>query len=255
MGIMFRSLLFLLALTALGAAVMYATVHGSLPPLDGKRAVAGPASEVAIERDALGATTIIGRTPERRGVRDGLCARAGSVFPDGPWAAMSAGRLAELCRRCGPRSRTCATADIASPAWQPTCWRPRTRGTCGAGVLYAWRKRGPRFLARAPLRIPAAAAGATAVACPGQPDGRLQHVPATQRQRCKRPIVSAACSASRLPPSLLRYVYSVAPVWEAPIDGLVMASATMPTPDEFDLRRYAQSHEQLAAIARTAHHV
>ena len=40
-----------------------------------------------------------------------------------------------------------------------------------------------------------------------------------------------------LPADVFRYVYSVAPAWEAPIDGVVMAAAPMPSPEVLDLRR------------------
>ena len=68
---------------------------------------------------------------------------------------------------------------------------------------------------------------------------------ATDRQR--------GLLAARLPPVLLRYLYSVAPVWEAPIDGIVTAAATMPTPEEFDLRHYRQDAALLSGVCRHPH--
>ena len=60
--------------------------------------------------------------------------------------------------------------------------------------------------------------------------------------------------AATLPPAVLHYVYSVAPVWEAPIDGNVAPSAPMPTAAEFDLRRYAR-HAGKACGPRAHAHV
>jgi penicillin amidase len=54
--------------------------------------------------------------------------------------------------------------------------------------------------------------------------------------------------ATSLPAEVFRYVYSVAPVWEAPIDGVVMAAAPMPAAAIFDLRRYEAEAAQLAAL-------
>ena len=74
MRIMIRSLLFLLALAALGAAVVM-PLRGSLPAIDGQVAASGPTAPVTIERDALGVLTIIGRAAPTSPTRPAMCTR------------------------------------------------------------------------------------------------------------------------------------------------------------------------------------
>jgi penicillin amidase len=57
--------------------------------------------------------------------------------------------------------------------------------------------------------------------------------------------------AARLPAAVFRYIYSVAPVWEAPIDDVVMAAAPMPGPADLDLRGLAAQPEKMAALRQT----
>ena len=113
-----------LALTALGAAVVYATVHGSLPPLDGKRAVAGPTGEVAIERDALGVVTIIGRSRTDVAFATGFAHAQDRFFQMDLGRRMAAGRLSELFGDAALDTDVRNPSPSASPPWPPTCSSP-----------------------------------------------------------------------------------------------------------------------------------
>ena len=252
MRIMFRSLLFLLALTALGAAVVYSAVRGSLPPLDGKRAVAGPTGEVAIERDALGVVTIIGRSRTDVAFATGFAHAQDRYFQMDLGRRMAAGRLSELFGDAAfdtdVRNRRHRFAAVAADVFAALA--PAERAVLEAyatGVnagLASLRVRPFEYLllrqAPEPWRAQDSLMAVFAM--------YLQlndSEAATDRQR--------GLLAARLPPGLLRYVYSVAPVWEAPIDGIVTAAATMPTPEEFDLRHYRHRRSAAGGVCRHPH--
>ena len=57
-----RVLLIVLALVVVGAAVLWWAVRGSLPALDGERALAGVSAPVTVARDANGVPTVKGTT-------------------------------------------------------------------------------------------------------------------------------------------------------------------------------------------------
>ena len=158
MRIMFRSLLFLLALTALGAAVVYSTVHGSLPPLDGKRVVAGPTSEVAIERDALGVVTIIGRSRTDVAFATGFAHAQDRFFQMDLGRRMAAGRLSELFGDAAfdtdVRNRRHRFAVVAAEVRLP-----RARRASGSRSLCNRSERRSRIPASPPVRVSVAAAG------------------------------------------------------------------------------------------------
>ena len=96
MKLLLRSLLVLAVLMVLAVGGAYLAVRGSLPILDGRVATAGLGADVLIERDALGATTITGRTRNDVAFATGYAHAQDRYFQMDLGRRMSAGRLAEL---------------------------------------------------------------------------------------------------------------------------------------------------------------
>ena len=84
----------LAALLVLGA--LYLTLRASLPPLDGERVVAGVAATVAIERDALGVTTVTAASRTDLAFATGFAHGQDRFFQMDLARRLAAGELSEL---------------------------------------------------------------------------------------------------------------------------------------------------------------
>ena len=227
MKIISRVLLGLIALLLVGVAVAYLAVRGSLPVIDGERSVAGLEGETVIERDALGAVTITGHSRDDVAYATGFVHAQDRFFQMDLSRRMSGGRLSELVGDAAmdmdARQRIHRFHDVAERVYAQLAPAEKTlldayaRGV-NAG-LESLRVRPFEYLL---LRQRPE---------PWRPQDCLLVVYAMYLQ-----LNDAEASADRqrgllaaaLPPDVFRFVYSVAPVWEAPIDGVVMAAAPMP---------------------------
>jgi penicillin G amidase len=243
-----RLLIALIALAALLAVAAYVLVRGSLPQLDGEVAAAGLGGDVVIERDAYGAVTITG------GERNDVAYATGYVHAQDRWfqmdlaRRMAAGRLAEL---------------VGDAALDTDVKHRRHRFEVVAAEVYAALAPAGRSLLESYAR--GANAGLDDLGVRPYEYLLLRARPEPWHAIDSLLVVFAmylqlndaeasadrqrALLAATLPPEVLSYVYSVAPEWEAPIDGAVTAAAPMPSPETLDLRRYADAARQLEAAS------
>jgi penicillin amidase len=250
MRLLKRLLLGLLVLALLVCGGLYFAVRGSLPPLDGQRVVAGPGSPVSIERDALGVVTITAATRDDAAFATGFVHAQDRYFQMDLARRMSAGRLAELfgdkaldndARNRLHRFSTVAAAVLAelTPA-QEALLEAYARGVNQG--LASLRVRPFEYLLLRQKPQPWQARDSLLVVFSMYLQLNDSEA-AADRQR--------GFLAATLPAAVFRYVYSVAPAWEAPIDGVVMAAASMPGAEDLDLRRLAAQPDQLAALRHT----
>ena len=248
MRILSRILLGVAVLVLVAAGCAYFAVRGSLPTIDGEQSAPGLAADAVIERDVLGAVTITGRTRDDVAFATGFAHAQDRFFQMDLARRMSAGRLAELvgdaALQTDARNRAHRFARVADQVF--AALPPANKGVLESyarGVnagLDSLRVRPFEYLLlrQGPERW--------------RPQDSLLVVftmylqlndseASADRQR--------GLLAATLPAEVFRYVYSVAPAWEAPIDGVVMAAAPMPDPSVFDLRRYGAEAERVAALA------
>ena len=251
MKIISRVLLGLIALLLVGVAVAYLAVRGSLPVIDGERSVAGLEGETVVERDAVGAVTITGHSRDDVAYATGFVHAQDRFFQMDLSRRMSGGRLSELVGDAAmdmdARQRIHRFHDVAERVYvqlapaEKTLLDAYARGV-NAG-LESLRVRPFEYLL---LRQRPE---------PWRPQDCLLVVYAMYLQ-----LNDAEASADRqrgllaaaLPPDVFRFVYSMAPVWEAPIDGVVMAAAPMPAPESLDLRQLQGEFGKLAALRSPA---
>jgi penicillin G amidase len=243
-------LLGLLVLVLLVSGVLYVTVRGSLPPLDGSRVTAGTAAPVTIERDAVGAVTITGQSRADVAFATGFAHAQDRYFQMDLARRMASGRLAELFGDVALDTdvkhrlhRFTAVADAVFADLEPeerAVLEAYARGVNEG--LASLRARPFEYLLLRQAPAPWRAQDSLLVVFTMYLQLNDSDASA-DRQR--------GLLASTLPPSVFRYVYSVAPVWEAPIDGVVMAAAPMPEPGEMDLRTLQSRLATIAALRDT----
>lgn len=248
MRILVRILAASAVLLLLAAGAVYLAIRGSLPTIDGERAAAGLGADTVIERDALGAVTITGRTRDDVAFATGFAHAQDRFFQMDLARRMAAGRLAELvgdaALETDRRNRAHGFTHVATrvfaalPAGHKSLLESYARGV-NAGLDSLGVRPFEYLLLRQGLE-------------PWRPEDSLLVVftmylqlndseASADRQR--------GLLAASLPPEVFRYVYSVAPAWEAPIDGVVMAAAPMPGAEVLDLRRYGADAAKLASLA------
>jgi penicillin amidase len=246
MRLLTRALLALALLLALAVAALYLAVRGSLPPLDGERAAAGLAADAVIERDAFGAVTITGQSRDDVAYATGFAHAQDRFFQMDLARRMSSGRLAELfgdvALDTDARHRVHRFTSVARevlrqlPAEQGSLLAAYAAGV-NAGLASVRVRPFEYLLLRQRPEM-------------WQVEDSLLVVFSMYLQ-----LNDAEASADRqrgllqrsLPSDVFRFVYSVAPVWEAPIDGVVMDAAPMPSPEVFDLRRHEAEFRRVAA--------
>jgi len=251
MRIISRVLLGLITFLLLSVAVAYLAVRGSLPVIDGERPAAGLDGETVIERDAVGAVTITGHSRDDVAYATGFVHAQDRFFQMDLSRRMSGGRLSELVGDAAmdmdARQRIHRFKDVAERVYvqlapaEKSLLNAYARGV-NAG-LDSLRVRPFEYLL---LRQRPES---------WRPQDSLLVVYAMYLQ-----LNDAEASADRqrgllaavLPPDVFRFVYSVAPVWEAPIDGVVMAAAPMPAPESFDLRQMQGEFGKLASLRSPA---
>jgi len=251
MRIIYRVLLGLITFLLLSVAVAYLAVRGSLPVIDGERPAAGLDGETVIERDAVGAVTITGHSRDDVAYATGFVHAQDRFFQMDLSRRMSGGRLSELVGDAAmdmdARQRIHRFKDVAERVYvqlapaEKSLLNAYARGV-NAG-LDSLRVRPFEYLL---LRQRPES---------WRPQDSLLVVYAMYLQ-----LNDAEASADRqrgllaavLPPDVFRFVYSVAPVWEAPIDGVVMAAAPMPAPESFDLRQMQGEFGKLASLRSPA---
>jgi penicillin G amidase len=247
MRIISRVLLGLVALLLVSVAALYLAVRGSLPVIDGQRSAAGLEGETVIERDALGAVTVTGHSRADVAFATGFVHAQDRFFQMDLARRMSGGRLSEL---------------VGDAAMDLDAARRFHRFHDVAERVYARLAPVERSLLDAYARGVNAGLDSLRVRPfeylllrqrpePWRPQDCLLVVYAMYLQ-----LNDAEGSADRqrgllaaaLPPEVFRFVYSVAPAWEAPIDGVVMAAAPVPAPAAFDLRQLRGEFGKLAAL-------
>ena len=251
MRIISRVLLGLITFLLLSVAVAFLAVRGSLPVIDGERPAAGLDGETVIERDAVGAVTITGHSRDDVAYATGFVHAQDRFFQMDLSRRMSGGRLSELVGDAAmdmdARQRIHRFKDVAERVYvqlapaEKSLLNAYARGV-NAG-LDSLRVRPFEYLL---LRQRPES---------WRPQDSLLVVYAMYLQ-----LNDAEASADRqrgllaavLPPDVFRFVYSVAPVWEAPIDGVVMAAAPMPAPESFDLRQMQGEFGKLASLRSPA---
>jgi len=243
------SALMLLAVAVASAA--YLSVRGSLPQLDGALAATGLGAPVSIERDALGVATITGQSRADVAYATGFAHAQDRFFQMDLARRMSAGRLAEIfgdqALELDRRNSIHRFETVAAQVLErlPDAERA-VLAAYAAGVnagLDALRVRPFEYLLlrQRPQRWQARDSLLVVYTMFLQlNDSRAD----ADRQRG---MLQAA-----LPPEVFRFVYSVAPEWEAPVDGLVAAAAPMPGPESYDLRRFEAEFLDSKVAATTA---
>jgi penicillin G amidase len=235
------------AIVAAAIAAPLLALRGSLPTIEGRVAAPGLAAPVTVERDALGVPTITGTT------RNDVAYATGYVHAQDRYFQM------DLSRRV-PAGRL---AELVGDAALPTDRRNRLhRFEALAGRVYANLSESDRELLRAYAAGVNAGLDSLRVrpfeylllrSRPErwQPRDTVLVVYAMYLQlndsRAEADLRRDALRAS-LPPALFRFVNSVSPEWEAPIDGQVVAAAQMPGPDVYDLRAHAREFAASTAV-------
>jgi penicillin amidase len=223
----------LLGVLALLAA--YETVRASLPDLDDHVATAGLSADVTIERDRRGIPTIDAASRTDAAFATGFAHAQDRYFQMDLTRRMASGRLAELfgdvaleADRGHRRHRFAAVADAvlaALPAEHRAVLDAYTAGV-NAGLERLASRPFEYWLLRARPE-------------PWSPRDSLLVVFAMY---LKLNDADASLDLQRgliydaLPRALAEFVYSVAPEWEAPIDGQVAAAMPIPTVEQYDLR-------------------
>ena len=232
-----RILAALMLLAVAAAAAAYLSVRGSLPQLDGDLAAPGLGATTTIERDALGMVTITGTRRVDVAYATGYVHAQDRFFQMDLARRMSAGRLAEVFgdqaleldrRNSIHRFETVAAKVLERlPATERAVLEAYAEGVnAGLDALQVrpfeyllLRQRPQHWQARDSLLV-------VYTMFLQLNDSRAD----SDRQRG---LLQAA-----LPPGVFRFVYSVSPEWEAPVDGLVAAAAPMPGRESYDLRRF-----------------
>ena len=246
-----RRLLGSLLLIAIAVcAVAYLAVRSSLPRLDGAVPAPGLAAATTIERDALGVAVITGATRADVAYATGYAHAQDRYFQMDLTRRMSAGRLAEL------------VGDAALPADRRN--RIHRFEVLADALLESLP---PQH--RAVLEAYAAGVNAGLDGLRARPFEYLVLRQRPQPWRARDSLLAvytmylqlndSRADADRqrgllreaLPEPVFRFVYSVAPEWEAPIDGQVAAAAPPPDAGTYDLRRFAAEFDEprLAGIA------
>jgi penicillin amidase len=244
------SLATLVALLLAGAGGAYLAVRASLPQLDGTLATTELRQPVTIERDSLGIVTVTAPTRADIAFGLGVVHAQDRFFQMDLTRRMAAGRLAELfgdqaleTDRRNRLHRFSAVADRildTLPVEHGAVIDAYTAGVnTGLGSLRvrpfeylllraepeAWHPRDTLLCVFAMyLQLNDSRAGA-------------------DRQR--------ALIRDTVPPEVSRFIYSVAPEWEAPIDGLVMAAAAVPPAEVYDLQRFEDEFRSQQVAAQT----
>ena len=233
----------LLVSCALAAA--YLGVRGSLPDLDERIAARGLGHDVTIERDALGVPTITAASRADAAFALGFAHAQDRFFQMDLTRRLAGGRLAELfgdaaldTDRDHRRHRFAAVADEVLAAL-PAEHR-EVLDAYAAGVNAGLEHLAVRPIEYLVLRKPPE---------PWTPRDSLLVVFAMYLQLND---TDASLDRQRgllyntLPRALADFIYSVAPEWEAPIDGQVATPVPVPTLEQVDLR-----HRAIATIAPT----
>lgn len=238
-------------LLLLVAAILssFLVLRGSLPELDGEVKVVGPAASVTIERDALGVATVSGASRADVAFGTGFAHAQDRYFQMDLARRMSAGRLAELfgdaALALDRRNRIHRFEAIAEKVLERLPEAERTLlESYAAGVnagleslsvrpfeYLLLRQRPQAWQARDSLLV-------VYTMFLQLNDSRAD----ADRQR--------GLLRSILPDDVFRFVYSVSPEWEAPVDGLVAAAAPVPGPASYDLRRFGAEFRD-ARVAAT----
>lgn len=247
MKIIARVLLGLVTLVLVSVAVAYLAVRGSLPVIDGERAAAGLEGETVVERDAMGAVTITGHSREDVAYATGFVHAQDRFFQMDLSRRMSGGRLSELVGDAAmdmdARQRIHRFHDVAERVYaqlappEKSMLDAYARGV-NAG-LESLRVRPFEYLLLRQRPDPWRPQDCLLVVY----SMYLQLNDAEASADRQRGLLAAA-----LPPDVFRFVYSVAPVWEAPIDGVVMAAAPIPAPESLDLRQLQGEFSKLASL-------
>ena len=243
-----RSLLVLTAVALVTSAAVLFAVRGSLPPLEGVRSAAGLAADTVIERDAFGAVTIHGHSREDLAYATGYVHAQDRFFQMDLARRIAAGRLSELVGDAAfetdANSRLHRFASVTDAVFANLASSERAvleayAGGANAG-LASLRVRPFEYLLLRQRPEPWHARDSLLVVFAMYLDLNDSDA-SSDRQR--------GLLAATLPAEVFRYVYSVAPTWEAPIDGIVMAAEPMPGPEALDLRHFRKELEQVAASA------
>jgi penicillin amidase len=238
----------LLLLVAIGLAAWLA-LRGSLPRLDGEVTVAGPAAPVTIERDALGVVTVDGDNRADVAFGTGFVHAQDRYFQMDLARRMSAGRLAELLGDAAlPLDRRNRIHRFAAIADEVLGRLPEVERSLlesyASGVNAGLESLGVRPFEYLLLRQrpePWQARDSLLVVYTMFLQLNDSRADADRQRGLLRSI---------LPDDVFRFVYSVSPEWEAPIDGLVAAAAPVPDPASYDLRRFGEEFRD-AQVAAT----
>ena len=239
--------LLLLAAVALG----WFLLRSSLPRLDGE--VVAPALEasVTIERDALGVATVSGSSRSDVAFGTGYVHAQDRYFQMDLARRMASGRLAELLgdaaldldRRNRIHRFEVVAAEVLGrlpPAEREVIESYAAGVNAGLASLrvrpfeYLLLRQRPQAWGASDSLLVVYAMFLQLNDSRGEAD----------RQR--------GLLQSILPADVFRFVYSVAPEWEAPIDGLVTESAPVPGPDSYDLQRFEGEFRDLRVAASRA---
>ena len=224
-----------LVLLAVAAAVPLLALRGSLPVIDGHRALPGLAASVSIERDALGVPTITGGNRSDVAFATGFVHAQDRFFQMDLSRRAAAGRLAELVgdpaltvdrRNRLHRFEALAGQVLAAATDEQRALLTAYSDGVNAG-LDALRVRPFEYLL---LRVAPE---------PWQPRDTVLVIYAMYLQlndsRAEADLRRAVLRGA-LPPDLYRFVDAIAPEWEAPIDGSTPAPVSTPGPEILDLR-------------------
>jgi penicillin amidase len=241
--------LLLLAVAMLVAA--WLLLRASLPRLDGEVVADALDAPVTLERDALGVATIRGASRTDVAFGTGYAHAQDRYFQMDLARRMSAGRLAELVGDAAldldRRNRIHRFEAVAArvlerlPEAERTLLEAYTAGVnAGLASLDArpfeyllLRQRPQAWQARDSLLV-------VYTMFLQLNDSRAE----ADRQR--------GLLRSILPEDVFRFVYSVSPEWEAPIDGLVAEAAPVPGPGTYDLRRFEDAFRDARVAATRA---
>jgi len=226
----------LIAVVVVAAPVL--VLRGSLPATDGALTATELAGTVTVDRDALGVPTITGVNRQDVAFATGFVHAQDRFFQMDLSRRLAAGRLAELvgdaALSADRRSRLHRFEALAERVLAAATEQERALvGAYAAGVnagldalsarpfeYLLLRARPERWQARDSVLVIYAM--------------YLQ----LNDSRAEADLRRGALRDS-LPPELLRFVDSMAPEWEAPIDGIASAAAPTPGPEVLDLRSHA----------------
>ncbi|HUA81277.1 MAG TPA: penicillin acylase family protein [Dyella sp.] len=251
----FRALFILLLVAAIGlCAAGWWVLSGSLARLDGTQRVAGLSHPVTITRDALGTATITGQSRDDVTYALGYVHGQERFFPMDLMRRVAAGELSELV---GPaaldtdidhrRHRLRAVAEAAYAALSPDQKHTLDlyRDGVNAGLSNLRKKPWEYMLLRAkpdPWRSEDTMLVIAAMYLDLNDEGR------NERE------LHLAQMQAVLPKSLVNFLISPDPNWEAPLKGAVSPSPVVPTADVYDLHHVQapSGAAKLAAIAMSS---